>query len=158
MKLLKFALLEMKQERYSKFTCLIACLFMAMGILFGVPSAQAVDLLVVSGGTNQVLRYDGQTGAFIDTFVPAGSGGLSVPYGLVFGPDGNLYVSSSGSNQVLRYDGQTGAFMTPSYPLAAAGSADPEGLVFGPDGNLYVRSTNAAQPGSALQRANGGLH
>jgi hypothetical protein len=37
--------LEMKQERCSKFTCLVACLIMAIGILLGVPCAQAVDLL-----------------------------------------------------------------------------------------------------------------
>ena len=40
----------------------------------------------------QVLRYNGTTGAFIDAFVSSGSGGLDMPSGLTFGPDGNLYV------------------------------------------------------------------
>ena len=118
----------MKQERYSKFTCLVACLIVAIVSFEGVPSAQAVDLLVVSSGTNQVLRYDGQTGAFIDAFVPAGSGGLVFPEGLVFGPDGNLYVNSSGSSQVLRYNGQTGAFIDVFVPSGVIN------FVFGPDG------------------------
>jgi hypothetical protein len=37
-----------------------------------------------------VLRYDGRTGAFLNAFVPARSGGLDGPYGLGFGRDGNL--------------------------------------------------------------------
>jgi hypothetical protein len=43
------------------------------------------------------LRYDGITGAFIDKFVGDNpntaadeTGGLSRPYGLAFGPDGNF--------------------------------------------------------------------
>ena len=35
----------------------------------------------------------------------AGSGGLSSPGGLAFGPLGNLYVASTATDQVLRYDG-----------------------------------------------------
>ena len=135
----------MKQERYSKFLCHVAGLIVAIVSLEGVPSAQAVDLLVVSSGTNQVLRYDGQTGAFIDAFVPAGSGGLSVPFGVVFGPDGNIYASSSGSSQVLRYNGQTGAFIDAFVPAGSGGLVFPEGLVFGPDGNLYVNSSGSSQ-------------
>ncbi len=41
-----------------------------------------------------MLRYDGSTGAFLDVFVPAGSGGLDGPLNATFGPDGNLYVGS----------------------------------------------------------------
>ena len=33
-----------------------------------------------------MLRYDGSTGAFLDAFVPAGSGGLSGPTFLIFTP------------------------------------------------------------------------
>src|SRR5262249_42083812 len=52
-------------------------------------------LLVSSNENHSVLRYDQQTGAFVDTLVPQGSGGLTHPMGLVFGPaDHNLYVSS----------------------------------------------------------------
>ncbi|MEH1852318.1 hypothetical protein [Nostoc sp.] len=40
-----------------------------------------------------ISRFNGKTGAFIDTFIPAGSGGLNDPVKPVFVPDGNLYVS-----------------------------------------------------------------
>jgi DNA-binding beta-propeller fold protein YncE len=40
--------------------------------------------LFVSSSMNQVLRFDGATGAFIDEFVAAGSGGLSGPRYLLF--------------------------------------------------------------------------
>ena len=109
------------------------------------------NLYVTSGGLNappgssSVLRFSGTTGEFIDGFVPAGSGGLTGPRALVFGPDGNLYVNSSdaGPGTVLRYDGTTGAFMdnfvpAGSNPFGESGSGYPRGLVFGPDGNLYV--------------------
>jgi hypothetical protein len=81
---------------------------MAVMGLWLVPAAPAVDLLVASVRTGQVLRYNGQTGAFVDAFVPASSVGLNGPQGLVFGPDSLLYVSSFVSNQVLRYDGLSG--------------------------------------------------
>ncbi|MCH8275214.1 MAG: PEP-CTERM sorting domain-containing protein, partial [Armatimonadetes bacterium] len=58
-----------------------------------------------------VRRYNGATGAFIDEFVPHGSGGLSAPQGLLFGPDDNLYVASQNTDNVLRYDGTTGVFI-----------------------------------------------
>jgi hypothetical protein len=75
------------------------------------------DLYVTSG--NGVNRYDGETGAFIEVFVSQGSGGLSVPVGLRFGPDENLYVASAtttGDGSVLRYDGETGAFIDAFVP------------------------------------------
>ena len=62
------------------------------------------NLYVASGdpaapGTGQfgrILRYHGETGAFIDVF--ASGGGLAAPTNCTFGPDGNLYVSSSNSH------------------------------------------------------------
>src|SRR5947209_339168 len=68
------------------------------------PPAQASHLLVSSG--DGVLRYAETTGAFIDSFVGPGSGGLARSQGLAFGPDGNLYVSSQESQSVLRFDGK----------------------------------------------------
>jgi DNA-binding beta-propeller fold protein YncE len=98
----------------------------------------STDGLLGNPENNRVLRYDGTTGAFIDTFVAPGSGGLGEPDGIVFGPDGNLYVSSRQTdNNVLRYDGINGAFLGvfTDRPVLA-----PDGVVFGPDGNLYVSS------------------
>ncbi len=101
------------------------------------------------GDADRVLRYDGETGAFIDTFVPTSSGALDGPSGLVFGPDGHLYVSSLNTDQVLRYDGTTGIFMDVFASSGGGVSIDqPTHLQFGPDGNLYVsgtRSNNVAR-------------
>jgi len=70
--------------------------------------------------------------------VTAGSGGLSSPYGLAFGPDGNLYVDSPANNNILEYNGRTGGYLTTFVSAGSGGLTDPAGLVFGPDGNLYV--------------------
>jgi sugar lactone lactonase YvrE len=35
-------------------------------------------------GPNDVLRFDGRTGAFLDAFITSGSGGISTPGGLLF--------------------------------------------------------------------------
>ena len=102
------------------------------------------QLFVSSRDTNAVLRYDGQTGAFLNVFAPPAEN-ISLPHGLVFGLDGNLYVSSTATDAILRYDGRTGAFRDIFVPRGSGGLAAPAGLVFGPDGHLYVTSvgTNA---------------
>jgi hypothetical protein len=99
------------------------------------------DLYLVSADTASVDRFDGVTGAYLDTFVTPGSGGLVSPVDLVFGPDGDLYVSDWTGNQVLRYDGATGAFLN----VVASGLSSPEGLTFGPDGNLYIANQGSSE-------------
>lgn len=111
----------------------------------GFVASASADLLVgnfFSPDLN-VLRYS-NTGAFVGTFVPTGSGGLSFPLGGTFGPDGNFYVSDSDHENVLRYNGTTGAFID-----IFGSTEDPAGLTFGPDGNLYV--ANSAAPGSVTE-------
>jgi sugar lactone lactonase YvrE len=126
------------------------------------------DIYVASGGdpgnpaeptASAVLRYDGITGAFIDKFVGDNpntaadeTGGLSRPYGLAFGPDGNFYVSSFLSDQILRYNGKTGQFIDvfASGNQQAGGLNGPNGLLFAPDGNLYVTTQGSvARNGTA---------
>lgn len=103
------------------------------------------DLLVASFNSNEVLRYDGATGAFVSDFVSSGSGGVAGPVDVEYGPDGNLYVSSSASDEILRYDGSTGAF-TDAFITAGSGGLDsPFGFTFGPDGNLYVASRGTSE-------------
>lgn len=80
------------------------------------------NLYVSSFRTNEILRFNGQTGEFIDVFASDNNGGLGTvgglngPNGLLFGPDGSLYVATEGTandatgtltfsfkSQVLRY-------------------------------------------------------
>jgi len=100
-------------------------------------------LLVSSFKTDNVLRYDAATGAFVDEFLPHRSGGLSQPWGVVIGPaDHHVYVSTGhfqGAGQikaVLRYDGDTGAFLDEF--VKSGQMPQPGAVTFGPDGNLYV--------------------
>lgn len=101
----------------------------------GTLSRAAVgDLLVASSLTNSVKRYDANTGAYKGDFVAPNSGGLSDPWGIGYGPDGNLYVTSEATKQVLKFNGSTGAFMSVFAQTKANGSY----LAWGPDGNMYV--------------------
>src|SRR6185295_17313358 len=77
----------------------------AFGLVFGPDG----NLYVSSINTNQILRYSGTTGNFIDVF--ATDPMLTSAYGLTFGPDGNLYVANGSGNNVLRFNGVTGASM-----------------------------------------------
>jgi hypothetical protein len=77
----------------------------------GIEFGSDHNLYLGSFTGNYVKRYDGQTGAYLDTFVTARSGGLIRPFYLAFGPDGNLYLPSQFTNEVKVYDGKTGAYM-----------------------------------------------
>jgi len=101
------------------------------------------DLYVSSYNTNEILRYDGRTGAFLDVF--ASGNGLNGPVGVTFGPDGNLYVANYNADEILRFNGDTGAPLpAPSETGAVYVSANPTQLngpvylTFGNDANLYV--------------------
>jgi len=87
-----------------------------------------------------VNRYNATTGAFVDTFVSAGSGGLGSAHSLTFGPDGNLYVADNTGNRVMEYNGTTGSFL--GVFASGNGLSLPTGLTFGPNGNLFVSSAS----------------
>jgi hypothetical protein len=114
-------------------------------VLFGPDGNLYVgDWLRYEGSVIQpgrILRFDGTTGAFLDEFVPTGSGGLIHPISMVFASDKrgrlDLYVSN-GPGNILRYDGTTGAFVEEFVARGRGGLDLPAGLSFGPDGNLYV--------------------
>jgi hypothetical protein len=124
----------------------LVSLVVAVVSLLTVASAQAAELLVGNVNTDQVLRYDGTTGAFLDAFVAAGSGGLSLPGGLVFGPDGALYVSSRITQQVLCYNGTTGAFLNVFVAAGSGGLNIPSFLTFGPRGSSGPAQTSPRFP------------
>ncbi|MCC3488993.1 MAG: hypothetical protein JGK35_00185 [Microcoleus sp. PH2017_16_JOR_D_A] len=126
------------------------------------PSNPQGTFLVGNTRGNNVLRFDGSTGNLLSEFIPAGSGGLSSPDTILFGPDGNgdgkpdIYIASgdkpgnSGqptASAVLRYDGVSGRFIDKfvgDNPNTTAdetgGLSRPYGLAFGADGNFYVSS------------------
>ena len=125
----------------------------ASDVLTGWLSVRTATCTSPARQRTRSCEYNGSTGAFLNAFVAAGSGGLEhAPRAIAFGPDGNLYVSSNDSNAVLRYQGPLAA--SPGTPLPrrpdrgdlrarrvqrAAGRAGLQ-LVFGPDGNSLRRS------------------
>jgi DNA-binding beta-propeller fold protein YncE len=106
------------------------------------------DLFVASFETDQVLRYDGASGAYEGIFVTANLGGLNGPdAGTKFGPDGFLYVPSFFNDRVLRYD-FTGAFVDEFVSFREGDLRRPRDMVFH-HGHWYVASSGA--PGRILR-------
>jgi DNA-binding beta-propeller fold protein YncE len=120
-------------QRY-KFTSLAAALSVAALTILIAPRAHAV-LFVSSLTEDRVLHFT-ETGDYIDNFVTSANG-LDEPWGVLFGPDGNLYVSSAQTDRVLRHDKITGIVTTFA---SGNGLNYPTGLIFDSDGNLYVSS------------------
>ena len=96
-------------------------------------------ILVSYEADNRIVEFSAE-GAYGGDFVPAGSGGLSMPGGLALSPGGTLVVASMGTDSVLEYDGATGAFVGALVPPGSGTLEDPFGVAFGPNGNLYVTS------------------
>jgi len=100
------------------------------------------QLLVASSATDNVLQYDGTTGAFVNVFAQFGE--IDGPQAMTFGPDGNLFVASLNSTSgpdfsplITVYDGTTGGYLG----VFASGTNLPDvfkDMAFGPDDNLYV--------------------
>ena len=120
-----------------------------------------------SGSSGEILRYDGETGTFIDQFATEG---LVRPYGSAFGPDGKLYVSSFLTDQILRFDGKTGAFIdvfasAKEIPLSERKSGQlngPNDLLFTNNGRLLVTTQGSVaipdlEPGSFKADFSGGF-
>jgi hypothetical protein len=91
--------------------------------------------LYVTSSTNQVLKYNSETGAYVGV---AASAGVSDPVDVKFGPnDGLLYVLSAGNNRILRYTA-TGTYVDDYVPAGSGGMVSPYQMAFGPNGDLYV--------------------
>jgi sugar lactone lactonase YvrE len=128
------------------------------GFLFGPDGNFYVANTTTTGGN--VLRYDGQTGQFLNVFIREGTGGLSKANYMAIGPDGDLYVSdyhgaSFNNGHIYRYNATTGApihtpgrkganFIEPLNELANA-------FTWGRDGNLYVSVDPTTNAGSILR-------
>ena len=110
-----------------------------------VLSKDGLSLFVAHSASNEILRYDAATGAFLGIFVTKGSGGLSKPTDLTIDATGDLYVISSGTDEVLRYDAATGAFKSTFVSAGKGGLAGAAGLKFDVAGNLFVSSSGTNQ-------------
>ncbi len=96
-------------------------------------------LYVSEWRTDEVLRFNGTTGAFLGIFTSGAS--MRSPSDIAFGPDGNLLVLNNSDN-VLRFSGATGVYMDifATHEDIDKSGVVPSGLAFGPDNNLYVAS------------------
>ena len=135
---------------------LIGVAISTMAVLFS-NSPSAAYLLV--GGTQEVLRFDETTGAFVDVFIPLGSSHILGGGGpdMIFGPDGALYMPVNGD--VLRFNGFTGAFLGVFVPEGSGGLFVRNGVsnavAFGPDCSLYVVSEQRTATGELVLRYQG---
>ena len=86
------------------------------------------NLLVSSFGSNQLLRYNSSSGAFLGAFTTLN---LLHPQGFAFGPNGNLYVVSEGDNRVAQFDGRTGAYLGDAIG-SNGGLQTPTNIIFTP--------------------------
>lgn len=128
-------------------------LSMLLILLFpiSVVSQTQYEMLVSSRNTHSVKRYNAQTGAYIDDFIPSGSGGLSTTQDIKIGATGDILVSGRGNTKILQFDKTTGNFImnfTSGYTLD-----NPTKISFGPDGNLYVSQWGTGN--SCVARFNG---
>lgn len=108
--------------------------FLALGavLLAAAPAAAQNTLLVSSINSDQVLKYDATTGAFLGV----AASGVADPEGLAIHPiTGELLVANGGANQVLRFNPSTGAFLG---VFASANMQQPSDILFGTDGKMYV--------------------
>jgi sugar lactone lactonase YvrE len=90
-------------------------------------------LYVVSRFPNEVRLFEATTGTFVQTFVTSGSGGLTGPTALTFGPGGDLFVTSYDDDAIRRYDGIDGSFVEVFVASGNGGLDGPIDLVFIPE-------------------------
>ncbi len=89
--------------------------------------------VVINGGQYKILEYS-PTGTFLGLITDTG---LSSPYGLTFGPDGNIYVANAGNDSVTYYT-PSGTYLG---VFADTGLSAPNGVAF---------SASVPEPSSAV--------
>jgi sugar lactone lactonase YvrE len=95
------------------------------------------NLYVDGGQTPGILRYNGTTGAFMDTFVQGGTGGLIGGKAMAFDQEGRLYVVDW-FNAVHRYDAQGNSLGDLLVNSVNPSLAHPYGMTFDAQGDLLI--------------------
>lgn len=127
------------------------------------------DLATGLGG--QVLRFNPDSGDFIDEFIASLGGAtcacvdeLNRPEGLVFGPDGRLYITSfrarvNDTDKIVVFQGPSGASpgaFVDRIELDGAGPSSPrafaQALLFGPAGKLFVPISGGGPAAGSVRR------
>ncbi len=98
------------------------------------------NLYVASYKKPGILRYDGESGKFIDVFISGAHGELDSPGVVIFGPDHGLLVACAGSSTVRLYDGKTGEFQRILVEPDQCGLRTPAGIASRNDGTFFVSS------------------
>lgn len=95
-------------------------------------------LYVPSYYSNQILRYNAETGAFLGVFANITSG-LTQPRTILW-RNGKMFVSSDNGNKVLHYDAVSGQFLGNFVAPGAGGLWGAVGMTFDQTGDLIVTS------------------
>src|SRR5262249_1235998 len=108
------------------------------------PASEGGNLYYSTRFSNDVLEFDGKTGAYLGVVIPpganpSGTNPFNGPWALAFGPDGNLYVAGFLSNNVLRYNLTTGVI--DEFISSSAGIYRSQGLTFDSAGDLLVSNS-----------------
>jgi hypothetical protein len=123
---------------------------------FGLAPSDQTSLYVSNSGGDSVVKIaDPWTPKpAVTTFLAPGSGGLSYPTGLAWGPDGKLYVVDLGAvsdaGQVLRYNADGTFDEVFTRPPTSLQFQFPSDALFAPGGDLLTANLGPAYP-PALQ-------
>jgi len=107
--------------------------WISLALCLGLSAPAFGTYLLVNGFfSSNVLRFDMDTGLFVDEFITSSDGGLSFPEDIIIGPDGNLLISSP-SGGIKKYDRDTGDYLGSFASFYGARS-----MAIGPDDDVFV--------------------
>ncbi len=109
-----------------------------LALVLSGPLVAADELIVASAGTDELLRYDASSGAFLGLLVTAQSGGLQSPGDAMYGLDGHWWLVSESTGEVLKYDRTSGSFSSAFVTAGSGGLGQPGAMISGPANELLL--------------------